>query len=312
MGRYNNLPLTRFSKLTSFTNKILPLPQGERQRRKDSMELLSSISSIIPNYNAFLLDLWGVVHDGGQLYPGVREALAVIKKTGKPVIFVSNAPRRSYRVTSVLSDLGIDPSLYDNVVSSGECGFQYLKRENFPFGRRYYMISAEKDGGLLSGLDYEQVHDLNAADFILNLGFGTEEQTTEDFTPLLHNAIKLSLPMLCLNPDLEVIKISGERFPCAGAIAKNYAALGGKVKWFGKPYLAVYEHAYDLLGNIDKKQILAVGDSLETDIPGAKAFGVDSALVAGGILKDCSVDEIKEMIVSLGLRPNYLLPKFGI
>lgn len=276
------------------------------------MELLSSISSIIPNYNAFLLDLWGVVHDGSQLYPGVRETLAVIKKTGKPVIFISNAPRRSYRVASVLSELGIDPSLYDNVVSSGESGFQYLKKESFPSGRYYYMISAEKDAGLLSGLDYEQVYDLSAADFILNLGFGTEEQTTEDFAPLLHSAIKLSLPMLCLNPDLEVIKISGERFPCAGAIAKNYVALGGKVTWFGKPYPAIYEHAHNLLGYIDKKQILAVGDSLETDIPGAKTFGVDSALITGGILKDNNLDEIKEMCVSLGLRPNYLLPRFGI
>lgn len=276
------------------------------------MELLSSISSVIPNYNAFLLDLWGVVHDGGQLYPGVRETLAVIKKTGKPVIFISNAPRRASRVASVLTDLGIDQSLYDNVVSSGEAGYNYLKQERFPMGRHYYMIAADKDIGLLDGLDYEHVHDLNKADFILNLGFGTEEQTTEDFAPVLDSANKLSLPMLCLNPDLEVIKITGERYPCAGAIAKNYVALGGKVKWFGKPYLAVYEHAHSLLGGIDKKQILAVGDSLETDIPGAKAFGIDSALVTGGILKDNNLDEIKQMCSSLSLSPTYIIPKFGI
>ncbi|MEQ1706119.1 MAG: TIGR01459 family HAD-type hydrolase [Rickettsiales bacterium] len=276
------------------------------------MELLSSISSIIPRYNAFFLDLWGVVHDGTHLYPGVRETLAVIKKTGKPVIFISNAPRRASRVASVLADLGIDNSLYDHVVSSGEAGFNYLKEGNFPMGRRYYLISAEKDVGLLDGLDYQHVHDLNEADFILNLGFGTEEQTTEDFAPVLNSAVKLSLPMLCLNPDLEVIKITGERYPCAGAIAKSYVALGGKVKWFGKPHLAIYEHAYNLLDGMDKKQILAVGDSLETDIPGAKAFAVDSALITGGILKGNNIDEIKEMCFSLGLRPNYLLPKFGI
>lgn len=276
------------------------------------MEPLSSISSIIPNYNAFLLDLWGVVHDGGQLYPGVRETLAVIKKTGKPVIFLSNAPRRSYRVAAVLSDLGIDSSLYSNVVSSGEAGFRYLKEENFPLGKRYYMIAADKDTGLLNDLSYEQVQDLKNADFILNLGFGTEEQTTEDFTPLLQNAAKLSLPMLCLNPDLEVVKISGERFPCAGAIAKSYEALGGKVKWFGKPYREVYEYSHSLLGGIDKKQILAVGDSLETDIPGAQAFGIDSVLVTGGILKVHDISEIKSMCADLKLHPTYIISKFGI
>lgn len=276
------------------------------------MEFFSSISSVIPNYNAFLLDLWGVVHDGAQLYPNVRETLAVIKKTGKPIIFLSNAPRRADRVASVLTELGIDSSLYDDIVSSGESGFHWLEAGNAPWGNRYYLIAAEKDAGLLDNLDFRQVGDLKNADFILNLGFGTEEQTTEDFTPLLHSAIEFSLPMLCLNPDLEVIKISGERFPCAGAIAKNYVALGGEVKWFGKPYSAVYEYAHKLLGGIDKKQILAVGDSLETDIPGANNFGVDSALITGGILKGHDILEIKEMCIALGLRPNYLIPKFGI
>lgn len=276
------------------------------------MKLISTISSIIPDYNAFLLDLWGVVHDGAQLYPNVRETMAVIKKTGKPVIFISNAPRRAVRVAAVLTELGIDSSLYDHVVSSGELGFHWLKSENFPWGKNYYLIAAEKDAGLLDGLDFRQVDNLKNADFILNLGFGTEEQTTEDFAPLLRYAAALSIPMLCLNPDLEVIKISGERFPCAGAIAKNYVALGGKVEWFGKPYMAVYEYAHKLLGGIEKKQILAVGDSLETDIPGAKLFGVDSALITGGILKDNNVDEIKAMCAQLKLSPNYLIPKFGI
>ncbi len=276
------------------------------------MQILSSIASIIPHYNAFLLDLWGVIHDGSQLYPSVRETLLEIKKSDRKVIFLSNAPRRAQRVASVLDNLGIEPTLYDYVVSSGEVGYHWLAAGRAPWGHRYYMISAEKDRGLLDDLSFREVSELRSADFILNLGFGTEEQTTEDYEEVLREASRLGLPMLCLNPDLEVIKISGGRFPCAGAIAKKYIEFGGKVEWFGKPYEAVYKYAHKLLDGIDKKQILAVGDSLETDIPGAKNFGVDSALVTGGILKDTEILEIKEMCIGLALRPNYLLPKFGI
>ncbi len=275
------------------------------------MENISSISPIINNYDAFILDLWGVVHDGSQLYPGVGNTLHAIRKAGKKIVFLSNAPRRSGSVASVLTQLGIGQELYDHIVSSGEVGYHWLRTGSAPWGKRYYLIAAQKDAGLLDDLDFEEVAAIENADFILNLGFGTDEQTTEDFSAILHSSVKLSIPMLCLNPDLEVIKITGERYPCAGAIAKKYVAIGGKVEWFGKPYPAVYESAYKVFGNIDKKKILAVGDSLETDIPGAKYFGVDSALVTGGILKDYNADEIKEMCRKLELCPNYILPNFG-
>lgn len=276
------------------------------------MKLLSSVSNIIPHYNAFLLDLWGVIHDGTQLYSGVHETLVALRKSGKKVIFISNAPRRIFRVAEVLGELGITPDLYDAIVSSGEVGFEWLKSGKTPYGKNYYFIGAEKDKGLLQGEYFVQVEALEQADFILNLGFGTDEQTSDDFSELLANAQKLSLPMLCLNPDLEVIKITGERFPCAGVLANDYIAIDGKVTWFGKPYLEIYEYAHKLLGNIDKNQILAVGDSLGTDIAGAKGFGVDCALVTGGILKDKTIVQIEEDCMECGLRPNYIMPKFGI
>lgn len=276
------------------------------------MKQLSSISSIIPDYDAFFLDLWGVVHDGAQLYPNVRETLAVIKKSGKTIVFISNAPRRALRVASVLTDLGIDSSLYDYIVSSGEVGFHWLEKEGSPWGKNYYMISAPKDEGLLNNLDFKEVQRLDDADFILNLGYGSDEQTTEDYLPTLQEAASVNLPMLCLNPDLEVIKISGERFPCAGELAKKYIALGGAVKYFGKPYSEIYEYAYRLSGNPDKRKIIAVGDSLETDIPGAKQFGIDSVLVTGGILKGHDDTEIKQMCKDLDLNPTFITARFGL
>ncbi|MEZ5691095.1 MAG: TIGR01459 family HAD-type hydrolase [Rickettsiales bacterium] len=275
------------------------------------MKRISSISGIISDYDIFFLDLWGVIHDGTHLYPKIYESLVELKKLNKEVIFISNAPRRAINVINVLHNLGIDESLYKEVVSSGEVGFRWLKNGYSNWGKRYYLISALKDVATLDGLDFDRVDKLQEANFILNLGFGSEEQTTEDYHNILKEAANLSLPMLCLNPDLEVVKINGDRFPCAGAIAKEYINFGGEVKWFGKPYIDIYNYCHDLLGRPDKNKILAVGDSLETDIPGAKNFDIDSVLVTGGILKNKSIEEINNECKKLNLTPKYITSGFG-
>lgn len=276
------------------------------------MKLLSSIASITHAYDAFLLDLWGVIHDGTNLYPNVYDTLVKLRKDGKKIIFLSNAPRRASRAAAVLEQLGIESALYDHIVTSGEVGHSWLAAGGADWGKRYYFIGAQKDEDLLYDLDFECVSDIEQADFILNLGFGTEEQTAADFTLLLRTAHQLNIPMLCLNPDFEVIKLSGERFPCAGVIARDYLAIGGKVTYFGKPYAQVYEHCQSLLSGVNKSKILAIGDGLETDILGAKNYGVDAALVMGGILRGRTIPEIEEICLKLAVRPNYLMPKFGL
>lgn len=275
------------------------------------MKLLSSINSIVPHYDAFLLDLWGVIHDGQQLYDGVRETILQLRVAHKKIIFLSNAPRRASRAQAVLTQLGIEPELYDHIVTSGEVGYEWLLSGLSPLGKKYYFIGAARDADLLHGTYFECVETIEQADFILNLGFGTEEQTEDSFTPILAAAQKLNLPMLCLNPDIEVVKISGGRFPCAGLIARIYKEIGGTVTYFGKPYTDVYEHAQQLLGWVDKTKILAVGDSLETDILGAKNFGIDCALVTGGILKGKTITEVEEVCMQLAVRPNYIIPRFA-
>lgn len=276
------------------------------------MKLLSNVSSIIPHYDAFLLDLWGVVHDGSQLYAGVCDTISLLRKSGKKIIFLSNAPRRAKRAESVLKSLGIKRELYDHIVTSGEVGYEWLVSGSAPYGKNYFFIGAEKDHDLLYNTAFNEVQTLEKADFILNLGFGTDEQPADHFTDILAKARKLNLPMLCLNPDFEVVKISGEHFPCAGVIARDYEEIGGKATYFGKPHSAVYEHCHKLLGKTDKTKILAIGDSLDTDIKGAKNFNVNSVLVMGGILREKTIPQIEELCLSSGLRPNYLLPKFGL
>lgn len=270
---------------------------------------MSKFLDIAANYDAFLLDLWGVVHDGSALYPGVLEVLRALKQQNKTVIFLSNAPRRSTRVISVLDHLGVDASLYSAAVSSGEVGFLWLQSGAAPFGKSYYYIGPDKDLDVLDGLNYVRVADLNDADFLLNVGFGTEAQSDEDISPLLKDAYAKHLPMLCLNPDMEVVKITGERYPCAGVIGKAYEALGGKVTWFGKPYKDVYEHCFRLLSSVSKNKILAVGDSLATDIKGGVSAGLNTVLVAGGILKHHTSEELAALCTDV--KPAYIVPSLG-
>jgi len=306
------------------------------------MTPLSGLSAIADRYDAFILDLWGVVHDGSHLYPGVHEALSELRKAGKKIVMLSNAPRRAAKVEKVLNELGIEPGLYDRVYSSGEAGFEWLQEcgnaEVQKCGNRYYYIGPAKDLDVLDGLPHVRVDDIKDADFLLNVGFGSEEQSTEDWMPLLRGAKGFLLPMVCLNPDLEVVKQTGEHFPCAGVIAHAYVQLGGEVTWFGKPFGSVYERCMEFLfpppsgGRLggghsgemssnnaptpalplwgrEKKRVLAIGDSLETDIPGAQNFGIDSALITGGILKKYPVPEIEMMCHRLKLAPTYHMPR---
>ena len=274
------------------------------------MKQEASLAAISAGYDVFLLDLWGVVHDGTSLYPGVKSALQQLRAQQKTVIFLSNAPRRTHKVKAVLNDLGVDELLYAKLVASGEVGHQWLASGRAPYGKHYYFVGAAKDADVLEGLPFSRVDDIKQADFILNTGFGSEEQTADDFTALFHTAHGLSLPMLCLNPDLEVIKITGERFQCAGVLAQAYKQLGGAVKYFGKPYAEVYEFCLQGI-EVDKSRILAVGDSLETDMPGGQAFGVDTMLITGGILKHLSYAEIMHECTHLGLRPTYIAPSLA-
>ncbi len=270
---------------------------------------IQNLYPIIHRYDALILDLWGVVHDGSHLYPGVHDALVQLKQADKKVIFLSNAPRRAAKVIAVLEQLGVTKDLYLEVMSSGEMGYQWLQAGGAGWGKNYYYIGPTKDEDVVDGLGFARAQELHDANFLLNVGFGSEHQNSDNWLPVLSVAQSAGLPMLCLNPDLEVVKQTGERFECAGVLAQMYEGLGGKVTWFGKPYPDVYTHCFEALRPTPKQRILAIGDSLDTDIPGAQNAGIDSVLVTGGILKTLKDAEIIKLCEGRGLNPTYIMPQ---
>jgi HAD superfamily hydrolase (TIGR01459 family) len=286
-----------------------------------SLRLLAGLREIAALYDGFILDLWGVLHDGSAPLPGVVDALTRLKDQGKQLAVLSNAPRRAALVEARMNEIGLARGLYDFVHSSGEDAWQHLQRRDDAFyaglGRRCYHIGPRRDDNMLEGVALERVADIALAEFILNTGPGDWDETVAQYEPLLQAAKARDLPMVCANPDLVVVS-QGKRAICAGAVAERYAALGGRVRWHGKPFPPVYEVCFAALGIADRRRILAVGDSLHTDIAGANAVGVDSLLVTGGIHAEefglaggqPDLDRLIEAVAASGHRPDAVIAHF--
>ena len=251
-----------------------------------TLRLFDGMRALAPEYDGVILDLWGVVHDGTAPFPGVLDCMERLIGADKRLILLSNAPRRSDDVIRRIARIGVPERLYHAVMSSGEEAWQSLKRRSEPFyaalGRRCLHIGSERDLEIREGLDLTFVDAPAEADFILNTGPAEWEDTIEDYAAVLRAALDRGVPMVCANPDLVVIH-DGKPALCAGALAEDYERLGGRVRWHGKPYPSVYDSCLGLLGISDRRRILAIGDSLRTDIAGATGAGIASLLIAGGI-----------------------------
>lgn len=248
-----------------------------------SINVTDHIAPIAERYDAFLFDLWGVVHNGIQAYPGALRTLAVLHKANKLVILLSNAPRLGTDVDPFIAKMGVERDHYMRVVASGDMVRQALEAGTLDVGRRFLFWGKGQDRSISSGLDFEEAANLDEADFILCAGLNDDQtETVEDYRDQLEWALHNQKPLVCANPDYEVMK-GPQMLPCAGALAKAYQDLGGTTHWFGKPWPVAYSYCQDVLGGIEPSAILAIGDTLRTDIAGATAAGIDSVLITGGI-----------------------------
>jgi HAD superfamily hydrolase (TIGR01459 family) len=251
-----------------------------------SIPILPGLRAAADRYDGFILDLWGLIHDGRTAYPGAGETLRRLREMGKRVVMLSNSPRRAESLKQMMERMGIGRDHYNEVMSSGEAVFQELLTRADPWfaalGKRCLLVGVERDRDLLTGLDLSLVETLDQADFILNTGPDGPEAKLEDYTALLDGAADLGLPMVCANPDL-VVMVDGLQVLCAGALAAYYERKGGDVRYRGKPDPAIYQSCFSLLRVGDKNRILAVGDAFHTDMAGAKNAGIDGLFCSGGI-----------------------------
>ena len=192
-------------------------------RVKRTIPMLLGVRALAGAYDVAILDLWGVVHDGHAPYPGVLDCLARMRRAGMRLVFLSNAPRRAKRVIHRLSAIGIPRASYDHIITSGDLTRRALARRSDSWhaalGRTYYHLGPARDWGITRGLDFEEIDELVRASFILNTGlFDDEHETVDDYEAFFDKALAAALPMICVNPDLAVMR-GDRRIPCAGALA---------------------------------------------------------------------------------------------
>ncbi|HET8997387.1 MAG TPA: TIGR01459 family HAD-type hydrolase [Acetobacteraceae bacterium] len=286
------------------------------------MEHLSGFAALADRYDGFVLDLWGVIHDGVNAFPHAVDSLRHLRAAGKRTLLLSNVPRPNQAVQVMMRGMGIEDSLYTDLLTSGEAVRRAL--QNPPnlwwaeLGQRVFHLGPVRDLPVLEDLPLRRVPDPAEADFVLNTGPDDHRNPTDmaEFEPVLQECWRHRLPMICANPDLEVIR-GGKRVLCAGALAVRYRALGGDVQSLGKPDPAIYQPVLQQL-DLPPDRVLAVGDALRTDIAGASAVDLPSCWVLDGIhgaeLRDSAggfdTARAAEMARAEGLMPVATIPRF--
>lgn len=245
---------------------------------------LDSFASLARSYDVVLSDVWGVVHNGIEAFPAAGEALANFRRAGGTVVLISNAPRPGRNVVRLLDKLGVIREAYDNIVTSGDVTCAVIAQRP---GETIFHLGPERDRPIFTELDVAFAP-VETADYVVCSGlFNDEVETAEDYRELLGRMRERELFMVCANPDVVVER--GDRLVfCAGAVADLYQEMGGEVLYAGKPYRPIYEQALDVAYAVRGKRaplqrVLAIGDSVRTDVTGAAALGVDCLFLTAGI-----------------------------
>ncbi|MCW3476593.1 TIGR01459 family HAD-type hydrolase [Limobrevibacterium gyesilva] len=281
------------------------------------MQHLTGFAPLAERYQGFILDLWGVIHDGITPYPGAIDCLRRLKAAGKPTVLLSNAPRRAHVAQEAMRAMGIADDLYTGILTSGEATHRMLRdRPDSWFaalGARVFHLGPERDRNVMEALPLTRVETPAEASFVLNTGPDDTHSPTDigAYEDILQACRGAGLPMVCANPDLEVIR-GGTRVICAGALAQRYEAIGGTARWIGKPDPAIYTPVLAMLG-VGKDQVLAVGDALRTDVAGATSVSIAACWVLGGIhAEELGADpaRVEAAAAAAGLSPVAAVPAF--
>ncbi|MGX1166588.1 TIGR01459 family HAD-type hydrolase [Bradyrhizobium sp. NC92] len=249
-----------------------------------ALHFAEGLRELVGGVEVVLSDIWGVVHNGLESFPEACEALHTYRSRGGTVILITNAPRPADSVQRQLRKLGVPDETYDAIVSSGDLTRLYVA--DHP-GRKMFWLGPERDNSIYRGLDAVTAP-LEEADYIVCTGlYDDETETAEDYRGMMLKARERKLTLVCANPDI-VVERGDRLIYCAGAIAELYRELGGEVIFYGKPHRPIYERAMALAGErqgyqIDRKKVLAIGDSVRTDLTGAREFGIDCLFVTRGI-----------------------------
>lgn len=277
--------------------------------------LVEHFAALARGYDVLFCDVWGVIHNGVTAFAPACDALARFRRGGRAVVLITNAPRPGAAVERILDRLGVPRDAYDAIVSSGDVTRAIVESR---LGQSVFHLGPSRDLPIFSGRDVSFAP-LEHADYVVCSGlFDDTAETPQSYRDRLSLMRGRGLFMVCANPDIVVER--GEALVyCAGALADAYAALGGDVHYCGKPHAPIYEAALAkaaaLRGGAPAlARVLAVGDSVRTDLAGAAAFGVDCVFVTSGLHAEQyrsreapDLDALNTMFAAAGVAPRAVI-----
>lgn len=255
-----------------------------RSRRIIAPRLIRGLHEIADRYALALCDVWGVLHNGHVAFADAAHALIEFRKKGGATVLLSNAPRPSTQIATMLEHLGCPRQAWDAIVTSGDATRLHIQAHA---GEKVFHLGPPRDRGVFEGVAVRFSGE-EEADVVVCTGlFDDETQKAGDYRPMLERFLERNVPLICANPDL-VVERGDALIDCAGAIAELYKAMGGMVVFCGKPHKPIYDIAFEKaaehLGRpVAPSEALAIGDSVRTDLAGASAIGCGSLFVVGGI-----------------------------
>ena len=280
----------------------------------DKPREIAGLAEIAAAHDLFLIDQFGVLHDGRAPYPGAVAALQALAGAGKTVVILTNSGKRAAPNAKRLAQMGFPDGSFHHVVSSGEVNWHAIRdgRLGAPFlkGAKAYLVGKPGDDYGLDGLDLTLTEKAEDAGFVLILGTAVPQVSLAEYRQRLAVAARRGVPALCANPDRHMLSAHGLE-PAPGAIAEIYESLGGKVRYTGKPYPDIYTFALGLAPSVAPARVLAIGDSVEHDIAGAARAGLPSLLIRGGILAGQTGAELMRLYTEHNAWPDYLLERLA-
>tara|TARA_B100000029_G_C17521872_1_gene940216 strand:+ start:61 stop:873 length:813 start_codon:yes stop_codon:yes gene_type:complete len=257
----------------------------------------TGLREIANDFELFYIDIWGVLHNGIKLNEDAVSVLLKLDELGKEYILLTNAPRPNSDVIEFLKKLGLDDKRSSKVYTSGQCSLNYLNNEKK--GDKFFHIGPPRDFGLFNEFESLKQKKIEDSDYLLCTGLFDQNQELQFYKNLLSSYIDKE--MVCTNPDL-IVDRGKIREYCAGSVAKVYEELGGRVKYFGKPYPMVYKKS----SNPQNKKVLCIGDNLNTDIRGSNLQNFDSLFILNGIHKNENQNELNILFKKYGVVVNYI------
>lgn len=276
-----------------------------------------NVNKVIDNYDAVIVGFNGVVSDGETVHHEAVNALINIKKHGKKIILYSNSSLRVSTLCDFFIEHKVPLKLFDAIVSAGEVLHYKLKQRSGDFsaiGTTYYKLGSKKDVGVFANLDYSPVDNIPEADFLYMDSAASVDDLLEQYLPELEYAASLGLPFVAAGNDTSSFK-DGKISLAPGAVAEQYAVLGGRIITVGKPDPIIMAYCLEALPeNIVKEKVLIIGDNLATDIKGANFAGFDSVLISKGVHVNflgegyiSDVAKTRELSMNLDAYPDYVM-----